>query len=76
MPRYFFHIRDSREYPDRDGTVLADAKEAHAQAVATAGAILRDQGEKFWEGTEWSMTVVDETGHVVCDLHFSARCPE
>jgi hypothetical protein len=76
MPRYFFHIHDGREYPDNDGTVLDDAVAAHAQAVATAGTMLKEKGEKYWEGTEWGMTVIDETGCVVCDLHFTAHCPD
>jgi hypothetical protein len=76
MPRYFFHIHDDKDYRDNDGTVLPDVAAAHAQAVATAGAMLKEKGEGFWEGTEWRMTVADETGQVVCNLCFSARCPE
>ena len=76
MPRYFFHIHDGKEFRDKDGTVLADRMAARAQAVATAGSMLREKGETFWDGTEWSMTVVDEAGQTVCELRFSARCPE
>lgn len=77
MPRYLFHIHDDEDFedfPDDEGTVLADTAAARAQAVATAGAMLRETGETFWGGTEWRMSVVDEAGQTVCELHFSARC--
>jgi hypothetical protein len=76
MPRYFFHINDGEDFPDTEGTVLADTAEAHAQAVETAGAMLRDKGKRLWDGPEWRMTVLDEAGQAVCDLRFSARCPD
>jgi hypothetical protein len=76
VPRYFFHINDGEDSPDTEGTDLADERAAHAQALATAGAILKEKGEESWDGSEWRMIVTDETGHVVCDLHFSARCTE
>jgi hypothetical protein len=76
MPRYFFHIHDDQDFPDDEGTVLPEAAAARAQAVATAGAMLRDKGETFWDGAEWHMIVIDETGQVVCELRFSARCPD
>jgi hypothetical protein len=73
MPRYFFHIHDGQDFPDDDGAVLDDEVAARAQAIATAGAILKDEGEKFWGGTEWRMNVVDEGGQTVCELQFSAK---
>jgi carotenoid cleavage dioxygenase-like enzyme len=76
MPRYFFHINDGKDFRDNDGSVLTDTMAAHAQAVATAGSMLKEKGEASWGGTEWRMTVVDETGHVICDLCFSTHCPE
>jgi hypothetical protein len=76
MPRYFFHINDGKDCPDTEGTVLADAATAHAQAVETAGAMLKDKGKRLWDGAEWRMTVIDGAGQTVCDLHFSAHCPD
>jgi hypothetical protein len=76
MPRYFFHINDGHEFPDNDGTVLDGVAAAHAQAIATAGAMITENGVEIEKGTEWHMIVADETGHIVCDLHFSAHCPE
>ena len=49
MPRYFFHIHDGQDFPDHDGTIFPDAEAARAQAVATAGPMLREKGEMFLE---------------------------
>ena len=72
MPRYFFHVIDGRDILDHVGTVLSSPSEARAEAIRTAGAILRDEGDKFWDGTEWHMTVTDASGCSICKLRFSA----
>jgi len=33
---------------------------------------LREMGGEFWNGTEWSLTVTNETGSVLFRLRFSA----
>ncbi len=73
MPRYFFHVRDSGEYLDTDGVVLAGPAEARAEAVRASGEMLRDIGGRFWDSGEWRMWVVDESGDTVCSLTFSAN---
>src|SRR5436305_12520946 len=70
MPRYFFHVADGADFPDNEGTVLANVSMARAQAIETAGAMLRDRGALLSEGTEWRMTVVDNSGNTVCLLRF------
>jgi uncharacterized protein DUF6894 len=65
MPRYFFHVIDGREIIDRVGTVLPSLGQARAEAIRTAGAILRDEGDEFWNGTEWRMNVTDAGGQPV-----------
>jgi hypothetical protein len=72
MPRYFFQVIDGREIIDKVGTVLLGLSEARAQAIRTAGAILRDEGDEFWSGTEWQMNVTDARGQPVLKLRFSA----
>jgi hypothetical protein len=73
MPRYFFHVADGADLPDHEGTILADVAMARAEAITTAGALLKDRGATFWGAGEWRMTVVDEAGATVCLLRFSAE---
>ena len=73
MPRYFFHVADGHDIPDLEGTMLADVAEARSQAIVTAGEILRSEGLRFWNGTEWQMKVLDERGGSVLTLKFSAE---
>jgi hypothetical protein len=72
MPRYFFHVIDGRDIIDNEGSELADLKEARVEAIQLAGAILRDEGDKFWKGEEWHMNVTDASGLSLLKLHFSA----
>ena len=72
MPRYFFHVIDGRSIIDNEGLELAGLKEARIEAIQLAGAILRDEGDKFWNGGEWHMNVTDASGHSVLKLRFSA----
>ena len=44
MPRFFFDINDGdRETPDREGTVLADAKAARDAAIAILPDLAREE---------------------------------
>lgn len=73
MPRYFFNITDGHTTLDSEGTVLSDIYTAQAEAIKTAGEILRDMGAKFWNGTEWQLEVTDENFQVLFVLRFSAE---
>jgi hypothetical protein len=55
VPRYFFHVHDSVDLLDNDGTELAGPDEARVQAVVTAGELLRDVGGRFWNSPEWRL---------------------
>ncbi len=72
MPRYFFHVIDGQNIIDKEGTELSGLRQARAEAIQLAGAILRDEGDKFWNGEEWHMNVTDASGQSVLKLHFSA----
>jgi hypothetical protein len=72
MPRFYFHIVDGRFQVDSDGVELVDMAAARIEAIAAAGAILRDAGLKGWTGNEWQMHVVDEHDTTVLKLAFSA----
>ena len=71
MPRYFFHIHDGRDLPDDTGTELASPEEARIQGVIACGEMLKDLGSEFWDSGEWTMTVKDWQGNVVCELKVS-----
>jgi hypothetical protein len=72
VPRYFFNIVDGTDQPDREGTELANLAECRQEAVRLSGELLRDMGQKFWDDTEWSLTVTDAAGAKVLGLKFSA----
>src|ERR687893_1302226 len=72
MPRYFFHVIDGRDIIDNVGIELSGLKAARTEAIQLAGAILRDEGDAFWNGEEWQMNVTDLTGQSVLKLRFSA----
>lgn len=75
MPRYFFNVHDGADILDDEGVELAGADEARAQAVVSAGEMLKDHGPKFWNHGEWRMVVLDESGATVCALRFEAERP-
>ena len=73
MPRYFFHVHDGTVSRDTEGTELRDIYTAQAEAIHLSGAVLRDIGAKFWNGTEWSLEVADARGCALFVLRFSAE---
>jgi hypothetical protein len=72
MPRYFFHVIDGHDIIDNEGSEMSSLKEARTEAIRLAGSILRDEGDTFWNGTEWHMNVTDAAGQSVLKLRFSA----
>jgi hypothetical protein len=72
MPRYFFHVIDGKKLIDDEGTELLGLRQARTEAIQLAGAILRDEGDTFWNGIEWHMNVTDASGQSVLKLRFSA----
>lgn len=71
MPRYFFNVKDGKDLPDDEGTVLADAHAARVMAVFSSGEMIRAHAEQFWKDCDWQMHVTDEQGAKVCELRFS-----
>jgi hypothetical protein len=75
VPRYFFHVHDSVDIIDKEGTEFPSLEEARGEAVVTAGEILREVGRKFWKSPEWRMWVTDEAGETVCAIKFPGERP-
>ena len=73
MPRSFFPVHDGTVSRDTEGTELRDIYMAQAEAIHLSGALLRDLGAKFWNGTAWSLEVADERGCALFVLRFSAE---
>lgn len=67
MPRYHFHIEDGIKIEDREGTELLDLNAARLEAITVAADVLKSTAH-YWNGTEWRMDVVDETGRSVLRL--------
>jgi hypothetical protein len=72
MPRFFFNVHDGVDILDDEGMELPGPDEARAQAIITAGEMLKEKGRAFWPAVEWAMEVTDESGGTVCKLKFSA----
>ena len=73
MPRYYFHVRDGRDYPDDEGTELPDLACRPDEALQTSGEMLRGNkgAAEFWSGDDWTMDVSDEARQPVLTLRFS-----
>jgi hypothetical protein len=72
MPRYHFHVADGRDYPDLQGTELADLAAARHEALRFTGALLSQPEHDFWNGEDWSMRVTDERDLTLFTLNFCA----
>ena len=62
MARYFFHIHNGQDLPDKFGTTLPGVKQAREEAIQTASELLRGNGDEFWNGPDWTMRVTDQMG--------------
>ena len=72
MPRYYFHLRDGSEHLDREGAFLPNTEAARTQAAVYLGEILRNGCDSIWNGEDWRLNVVDESGLVLFVIHIVA----
>jgi hypothetical protein len=75
MTRYFFHVANGRDMPDPEGSEFSEMTAVREAALRTAGELLREGGDAFWQGHEWRMQVLDEDGNEALTLRFSAEQP-
>ncbi|RWP11009.1 hypothetical protein [Mesorhizobium sp.] len=78
MPRYFFNVSDGAYFPDKEGSELPDDAAARTEALAASGEMLKSvvrNSANFWNGEEWLMEVVHESGTTVATIRFSASIP-
>jgi hypothetical protein len=62
MPRYFFHLEDSRRVEDKRGHLLPDDTAARREAEKIEAALRRCRGPV------WSVIVTNEWGHEVTEI--------
>jgi len=72
MPRYFFHVHDGETYPDMQGTEFPNLLAARMEAVRFIAALLAEKPERFWQSTEWTLRVAEETDSTLFTLTFFA----
>ena len=73
VQRFHFHVQDGQFRPDQDGVLLSSIEEARLHAIHLSAVILHRQEQAFWDGTEWQMSVTDETGEPRFALCFFAQ---
>jgi len=59
MSRYYFDLRDPKEFLDQIGQELPDLTAARREVVRLSGEILREMPERLRDGERWTMTVHD-----------------
>jgi hypothetical protein len=74
VPRYLF-THQRQLLADAEGTECSGMAEVRAQAIQTAGTILRDMNGTLSSELEWQMHVTDESQTTVFTLRFSAEEP-
>jgi hypothetical protein len=72
VPRYFFHVHDGCDRPDKEGTDLVDLDSAREEAVRFAAGLLSDHRDEFWQGHEWRIEVANASGRTLLKLQFMA----
>lgn len=70
MPRYFFDVKDGRDFPDKKGSIHAGLVAARIEAVRYSGEVLREMPDRFWNCEEWTMTVSDAARAPLFQLKF------
>jgi hypothetical protein len=73
MGRYFFDIRDGRDFSDEKGSEWPDLAAVRIEAARYSAEVLKEMPERFWHAEQWTMSVFDEHRKPVFTLKFSAE---
>lgn len=73
MPRYYFDIKDGRDFPDVEGSEWPNLAAARIEAVRYAAEVLKEMPERFWHCEEWLMSVFDCNRQPLFTLTFKAE---
>ena len=66
MPKYHFHLDDQR---DEEGIELPNLAAAKCEALEFASRHICDAANSFWDREDWTLTVTDERGLTLVQLH-------
>jgi hypothetical protein len=66
MPKFYFHLDDK---PDKLGLELRDLAAAKCEALEFAARHICDAANAFWDREEWMLSVADEKGLTLMQLH-------
>jgi hypothetical protein len=66
MRKFYFHLDGE---PDAHGLELPDLAAAKCEALEFAARHICDAANAFWDREEWTLTVTDERGLSLLQLH-------
>lgn len=66
MPQFHFHLDDVRY---EEGRELPDLAAAKCKALELAARHICDAANAFWDREEWTLSVTDERGLTLMQLH-------
>jgi hypothetical protein len=73
MPRFFFHTETDGRSTDTEGLVYPGYIEARREGIRTAGQMMQDVPEVFWGSRPWSVTITDEDGLILWEIHLDGQ---
>ena len=66
MPRFHFN---SDNHVDPKGHELESVAAAKCEAIKMFGSIVCEEADSFWDRAEWTMTVTDDRGLTLFQIH-------
>lgn len=70
MPRFYFNIRDDKDFPDREGMLLSDKETALREAITLAGRVISEESHNLAASDDWHLELCDEDGALLFRLDF------
>jgi hypothetical protein len=71
--RFYFHTQTDARYTDTEGVSFTSYADARKAAIETCGQMMRDAPEVFWGSRPWSITVTDEMGLIMWEIHVDGQ---
>ena len=62
MSRFHFHLTNTKDWHDEEGTELATLHDARCYAVKMMAEVLCTSPERYWESDVYRVTVADDQG--------------